>query len=39
MVASPFKQPDFGPAFWAWRSLGFLASSAAATALLVLVAH
>jgi hypothetical protein len=39
MVVSPVTQPNFGPVFWAWRSLGFLASSAAATALLVLVAH
>jgi hypothetical protein len=28
-----------GPSFWAWRGLGFLASTAAVTALLTLVAH
>ena len=37
MVAS--ADLSFGPAFWARRSLGFLASVLAVTALLVLVTH
>jgi hypothetical protein len=39
MVASADLTVALGPAFWARRALGFVASVAAVTALLVLASH